>query len=91
MVNVHLYLSLHEVILFSDIVALNFIPTRWSAPETLGGGKFTYKSDVWMFGMLLYEIFTHGCWPFTELYSNSTEDIMMKVFYECKYILIERT
>lgn len=36
------------------------IPVRWSAPEVVEFRKFSSKSDVWSFGMVLYELFTQG-------------------------------
>uniref|UniRef100_A0A7E4UXV2 Tyrosine-protein kinase n=1 Tax=Panagrellus redivivus TaxID=6233 RepID=A0A7E4UXV2_PANRE len=36
------------------------LPIRWLAPETLITATYTYKSDVFSFGILLWEVFT-GC------------------------------
>ncbi|RUS81524.1 hypothetical protein EGW08_010694, partial [Elysia chlorotica] len=44
----------------------NMIPTRWSAPESLGENKYSVASDVWMFGHLIYEILTHGGLPYAD-------------------------
>eukprot|EP00042_Codosiga_hollandica_P057642 m.856867 g.856867 ORF g.856867 m.856867 type:complete len:1639 (-) comp59640_c0_seq8:47-4963(-) len=43
------------------------LPVRWTAPEALEGRKFTTQSDVWAFGVLLYEIWTDGDIPYKEL------------------------
>lgn len=39
-------------------------PVRWSAPEVLGYTKFSSKSDVWAFGILMWEVFTCGDMPY---------------------------
>ncbi|KAK3085758.1 hypothetical protein FSP39_008238 [Pinctada imbricata] len=55
------------------------IPTRWTAPESFLQDKFDRKSDIWMFGHVIREVFTYGCQPYTEIYSEDTENIMVKV------------
>ncbi|NWH74482.1 TXK kinase, partial [Piaya cayana] len=45
-------------------------PVKWSAPEVFHFKKYSSKSDVWSFGVLMWEVFTEGKMPF-ESKSNS--------------------
>lgn len=46
------------------------IPVRWSSPEVLVSRAYSEHSDVWAFGILLYEIFTGGQRPYSLVGSN---------------------
>ena len=39
-------------------------PIKWTAPEAILYKRFTFKSDAWSFGILLYEIVTYGRFPY---------------------------
>ncbi|XP_017567920.1 tyrosine-protein kinase Lyn-like [Pygocentrus nattereri] len=51
-------------------------PIKWTAPEAISYGSFTIKSDMWSFGILLYEIITYGKIPYTGL---SNAEVMARV------------
>ena len=40
------------------------LPVRWMSPESLTDGLFTPSSDIWSYGVLLYEMITFGSFPF---------------------------
>ena len=39
-------------------------PIKWTAPEAAMYNKFTIKSDVWSFGIVIYEVITYGRFPY---------------------------
>ncbi|CAG2170716.1 unnamed protein product, partial [Oppiella nova] len=40
------------------------IPVRWMSPESLKDGMFTTYSDIWAYGVVLYEMVTLGAQPY---------------------------
>lgn len=43
------------------------IPIKWTAPEAVKDGKYTSKSDMWSFGILLWEIYSFGRVPYPKI------------------------
>ena len=43
------------------------LPMKWLAPEVLRSKSFTTMSDVWAFGVLVWETITRGCLPYGAL------------------------
>ena len=39
-------------------------PIKWTAPEAAMYSKFIIKSDVWSFGIVIYEVVTYGRFPY---------------------------
>ena len=47
-----------------DVKTGGKIPVRWTAPEAILYRKFNMASDVWSFGILLWEVLSHGKPPY---------------------------
>ena len=48
------------------------LPVRWMSPESVKYGRFTTESDVWAYGVVLWEIFSYGKQPY---YGHTNEEV----------------
>ena len=51
----------------------SLLPVRWMPPESILYGKFTAESDVWSFGVVLWEIYSYGLQPY---YGYSNQEVI---------------
>ncbi|CAL8125621.1 unnamed protein product [Orchesella dallaii] len=51
----------------------SLLPVRWMPPESILYGKFTTESDVWAFGVVLWEIYSYGLQPY---YGYSNQEVI---------------
>ncbi|XP_029687276.1 ephrin type-B receptor 3 isoform X2 [Takifugu rubripes] len=52
------------------------IPIRWTAPEAIAFRKFTTASDVWSYGIVMWEVVSYGERPYWDM---SNQDVMTAV------------
>ncbi len=52
------------------------IPVRWTAPEALKDQKYTHASDMWSYGVVLWEIWSNGSTPY---HGMTNEQVWMDV------------
>ncbi|XP_053199619.1 tyrosine-protein kinase Tec [Scomber japonicus] len=53
-------------------------PVKWSPPEVFNFCKYSSKSDVWSFGVLMWEVFTEGRMPFEQSPNHEVVTLVTK-------------
>ena len=61
---------------YVKIAASEKFPIKWTAPETLKLRYFAIKSDVWSFGIVLYELITFGLIPYPGIENSEVLKIL---------------
>ncbi|XP_040198419.1 tyrosine-protein kinase Fes/Fps [Rana temporaria] len=59
---------------YSSTGGMKQIPVKWTAPEALNYGRYSSESDVWSFGILLWEAFSLGSNPYTSMNNQQTRE-----------------
>ena len=87
LINGHLFVKISDFGLSKDIYSRDYyklgeksvLPIRWMPPEAIVFSKFSTQSDIWSFGIVLWEIFSGGAQPY---YTLSNEEVIEYVTNE---------
>lgn len=67
------YLSISRTVTVHSLCAQGGkIPIRWTAPEAIAFRKFTSASDVWSYGIVMWEVVSYGERPYWDM---SNQDV----------------
>lgn len=64
------------------------LPIRWMPPEAVLYGKFTVASDVYSYGVVMWEIFSYALQPFYGYSNEEVVDYIKKVMLWLFFTLI---
>lgn len=72
------YLEVHRlllVLLTSHLVSV-YCNSRWMAPESILYGKYSSLSDIWAYGVTIWEVYSYALQPY---FSMSNEEVICQV------------
>ncbi|XP_034988068.1 tyrosine-protein kinase Fes/Fps [Zootoca vivipara] len=64
--------------IYASTGGMKQIPVKWTAPEALSHGRYSSESDVWSFGILLWEAFSLGATPYPNMTNQQTREFVEK-------------
>ena len=64
---------------YSTITVGERLIMKWAAPEVLFYKKYSTSSDIWSYGMLMYEIWSLGHKPFGDAQPNQVLQLLTTV------------
>uniref|UniRef100_A0A674DQR2 receptor protein-tyrosine kinase n=1 Tax=Salmo trutta TaxID=8032 RepID=A0A674DQR2_SALTR len=74
------------------------LPVKWMAPESIFQGIYTMQSDVWAYGILLWEVFSLGLTPYPGIKVDNNFYVMIergfkmeKPYYASESVYVSRT
>ncbi|XP_049272460.1 hepatocyte growth factor receptor-like [Rhipicephalus sanguineus] len=59
--------DIYERDYYSDQDRKTKLPVKWMSPESLEAGVYDHKTDVWSYGVLLWELITRGTAPYAHV------------------------
>uniref|UniRef100_A0AAZ3QM13 receptor protein-tyrosine kinase n=1 Tax=Oncorhynchus tshawytscha TaxID=74940 RepID=A0AAZ3QM13_ONCTS len=67
----------------SDFGLSRKIPVRWTAPEAFQHRKFSSASDVWSFGVLMWEVMSYGERPYWDMSNQEVNQYRLPAPHNC--------
>jgi len=76
--------NLHDI----DVLLKSKIAVKWTSPESLEKGEYTYQSEMWSFGILLWEMWSYGRVPYRKIY---VEKVLTEIKHGTRCEIIENS